>query len=117
MKNKLGIIKEHDHFEKAKIFMVNLSNIIAFSEKGYIAFWTDNNTEELKVFEIVNIQKMNQEVKSGPCYAHFYTNDFNNNVVSLFLGVSSSKETTQNIRKLYNEIKGLFGMIKKGNKE
>jgi len=117
LKTKLKAIIENEYFGDAKIFMIDLVNIIAFSEKGYIAFWTNSNTEELKIFEAKNIQKINQEVKSGPCYAHFYTNDFNNNVVSLFLGVSSGKETTENIRKLYNEIKGLFGTLKKNNKE
>jgi hypothetical protein len=109
---KLMGIKANDFFNNAKVFIIDLNNIIAFSDKGYIALWTENN-DEMKVFSISDIQKMNQEINSGPCYAHFYTDDFDNNSVSLYLGNVHSKEETENIRNLYNEIKGLFSALKK----
>jgi hypothetical protein len=53
-------------FGNAKVFIIGLNNIVAFSDKGYIALWTENN-DEMKVFSVSDIQKMNQEIKSGPC--------------------------------------------------
>jgi hypothetical protein len=108
---KLKSIKKNELFGNAKVFIIDLNNIVAFSDKGYIALWTENN-DEMKVFSVSDIQKMNQEIKSGPCYAHFYTNDFDNNSVSLYLGEVHSKEETESKRNLYNEIKGLFSVLK-----
>jgi hypothetical protein len=108
---KLKSIKNNEFLSNAKVFIIDLNNIIAFSDKGYIALWTEKN-DEMKVLSVTNVQKMNQEIKSGPCYAHFYIDDFDNNAVSLYLGYASSKEETESIRNLYNEIKGLFSLIK-----
>jgi hypothetical protein len=104
-------IKNNEIFSNAKVFIIDLNNIIAFSDKGYIALWTENN-DAMKIFSVGNVQKMNQEIKSGPCYAHFYTNDFDNNSVSLYLGDAHSKKETESRRNLYNEIKSLFSVLK-----
>jgi hypothetical protein len=108
---KLKGIKNNELFGNAKVFIIDLNNIVAFSDKGYIALWTENN-DEMKVFSVGDIQKMNQEIKPGPCYAHFYTNDFDNNSISLYLGEVHSKEETESKRSLYNEIKGLLSVLK-----
>jgi hypothetical protein len=115
LEQKIKAIKQNELFLDAKVFVIDINNIIAFSEKGYIALWTDKHNDEMKVFETNGIQKINQEIRSGECYAHIYTNDFNDNVVSLFLGHSYSAEEKENIKKLYNEIKSLYTTLKRKN--
>jgi hypothetical protein len=109
---KLNTINGHELFDGAKIFSINRNNIIAFSQKRCVALWTEKNTDSMHILGIDKITKINQEIKGGDCYALIYTDDFENNVYQFFIGNAHGKDETENVRKLYNEIKGLYTTLK-----
>ena len=109
---KLNVITSHELFDGAKIFTINNENIIAFSKNRCIALWTEKNTDTMQILSVDHITKIIQEIKAGAYYAHVYTDDFENNVYDLFLGTAHGQEETEEVRKLYNEIKGLYTTLK-----
>ena len=113
---KIRAVKEDGRFADAKVFIIDLNNILVLSEKGQIAMWIEKQPG-MKVLDVKSIQKMTQEIETGACYANFYTDDFSQSVVPFFLGNAYGKEEKDTKRKLYNEIKGLFTILKKSSKE
>jgi hypothetical protein len=105
LESKLNAINTHELFDGAKIFTIDINNIIAFSPKRCIALWTEQNSNTMQILGVDKITKFNQEIKSGDCFAHIYTGEFENNVFNLFIGSAHGKEDTENVRKLYNDIK------------
>jgi hypothetical protein len=113
LETKVNAINGHELFDGCKIFVINHNNIIAFSEKGFIALFTEKEADTMKLIGIDHITKINQEIKSGDCYARIYTDDFENNVYELFIGATHGNNETENIRKVYNDIKNLYTALKK----
>jgi hypothetical protein len=98
---KVNAILGHELFDGAKVFVINQDNIIAFSKQRHIALFTEKDDTALKIIGVDHITKITQEIKAGACYAHIYTDDFDNNVIDLFIGTASGKEETEEVRKLY----------------
>jgi hypothetical protein len=110
---KQNMIKENERFQDCKIFAIDYNNIIAFSPKRCAALFTEENTDTMRIIGIDRIGKITQEIKSGACYAHIFTDDFENNVIDLYLGEAHGKDETERIRNLYNEIKNMYTSLKK----
>lgn len=98
---KLNAINGHELFDSAKVFTINNNNIIAFSKQRCIALFTEKETDTMKIIGVDHITKITQEIKSGDCYAHIFTDDFENNVYDLFIGTARGQEETEEVRKLY----------------
>lgn len=113
---KLEKIKSNEHFSNCKICNIDLDNIIAFSDQGFIAIYTKATGDDMKVIEVDHITKITQELKSGPCYAHFFTDIFETPDIDLYLGYCSGKEDMEKFRDQYNEIKNMYTILKKKGK-
>jgi hypothetical protein len=109
---KLNAIHNNELFDGARVFTINNNNIIAFSKQRCIALFTEKEADTMKVLGVEHITKITQEIKAGDCYAHIFTDDFENNVYDLFIGTAHGQEETEEVRKLYNEIKGLYTTLK-----
>jgi hypothetical protein len=107
------MIKENERFEGCKIFTIDHNNIIAFSQRRCIAVFTGKDDETMNIISVDRISKITQEIKAGACYAHIFTDDFESNIIDLYLGNAHGKDETERIRNLYNEIKNMYSALKK----
>jgi hypothetical protein len=110
---KLNMINTNERFEGCKIFTIDYNNIIAFSPRRCIAVFTGKDDETMRIIGVDRITKITQEIKAGDCFAHIFTDEFENNVIDLYLGNAHGKDETDHIRKLYNEIKNMYSVLKK----